>query len=653
MSKWKPEYRWDFPLDGSGDDVGFNEAGIGMFKSQLYPSLAKEIIQNSLDARSDNVSEDQPVKVKFSLIEVARDDIPGARQLIDTIDACCDYAKGDDLEKMQRVKAYSDEHLRQSGMIPVLKISDFNTTGLIGVDDVNNCEKCWYKLVKSNSSTNKSNESSGSQGVGKFAVYNFTKLRTVLYSTLTENGCRGIQGKTILTTFRDPVDKKKRVNRARFGKLVDEDVFPISADEEIPSVFHRSEIGTDIFVIGFEKDDDWLEQIAMSVIEFFFYAVYKGKLEVNLEDGDRKIHIGMDNLDQMIADYEEYYKAKGYEDDENFQYTAPLYWKAVTDLSGEEEGHYHITEDFVYHGKSMGQFELYLSMEPEGKDRRILEMRKAGMKIREDTRFRIQQSFLGVFIATGNGALSQEPEDNISSFLRKCENPSHDAWSPANYPEEKAKAKLIIDSIHKKILEIIKDKIPKNEEAEIKAYGINEFLLSQGQGDTEDDKEDAFLNAEPEPIELLKADAPVARKRDLSHKSNGRGKNTRNEDKVKDPNGKRDKRNNKSGHRKKSISPVILKSIKMPFDEDSGVYKVVFSTDRDASNLYLSFESTGDDGSSESADITEASLNGTQLEIKEDCVIVPSVKADIRNTVEIKLRGNRRERLEASAYGEL
>ena len=28
---------------------------------------------------------------------------------------------------------------------------------------------------------------------------------------------------------------------------------------------------------------------------------------MNLEDGDRKIHIGMDNLDQMIADYEEYY----------------------------------------------------------------------------------------------------------------------------------------------------------------------------------------------------------------------------------------------------------------------------------------------------------------------------------------------------------
>lgn len=653
MNKWNPEYRWDFPLAGSGDDVGFNEAGIGMFKSQPYPSLAKEIIQNSLDARSDNIPEDQPVKVKFSLIEVTRDDIPNASQLIDTIDACCDYAKGDDLEKMQQVKAYSDEYLKQSGMIPVLKISDYNTTGLIGVDDVDNSEKCWHKLVKSNSSTNKSDGSSGSQGVGKFAVYNFTKLRTILYSTLTENDCRGIQGKTILTTFRDPVDKKKRVNRARFGKLVDEDVFPISADDEIPSVFHRSEIGTDIFVIGFEKDADWLEQIAMSVIEFFFYAVYKGTLEVDLEDGDKRIHIGVDNLDQMIAYYEKYYKDSGYEDDENFQYTAPLYWKAVTDPSGEEEGHYHIIEDFTYRGKSMGQFELYLLMEPEVRDRRILEMRKAGMKIREDTRFRIQQSFLGVFIATGNGAFSQKPEDNISSFLRRCENPSHDAWSPANYSEEKAKAKLIIDSIHKKILEIIKDKIPKNEEAEIKAYGVNEFLISQGQGDTEDDKEEAFLNADPEPIELLKADAPAARTRDLSRKSNGRGKNTRNKDKDRNQNQKRDKRNNKSGHRKKNILPVTLKSVKMPFDEASGIYKVVFSTDKDISNLFLSFESTGDDGSSESADITEASLNGTPLEIREDCVIVPSVKADIKNIVAIKLRGSRRERLEASAYGEL
>ena len=77
MSNWDSKYKWDFPLAGSSDDVGFNDAGIGMFKSQPYPSLAKEIIQNVLDARGEKVSESEPVKVKFSRIEIDRDDIPG------------------------------------------------------------------------------------------------------------------------------------------------------------------------------------------------------------------------------------------------------------------------------------------------------------------------------------------------------------------------------------------------------------------------------------------------------------------------------------------------------------------------------------------------------------------------------------------------
>lgn len=652
MNNWNSKYGWDFPPAFSGDDVGYNEAGIGMFKSQPYPSLAKEILQNSLDARGTKVSKDQPVRVKFSRIEISADDIPGADQLKQTIDACCDYASGDDREHMLQVKAYSDNHLKEGGVVPVLKISDFNTTGLVGVDDSDNRDKCWYKLVKSFSSTNKSDGTSGSQGVGKFAVYNFTKLRTVLYSTFTEDCHKGLQGKTILTTFRDPVDHRRRVHKARYGIPKDEDVLPVTDEEDIPSVYKRQEVGTDIFIFGFEKDDDWLEQIAMSVIEFFFFAIYKGTLEVDLEDGEKKIHIGADNLGQMIQSYEDYYKKSGYEEDENFQYTAPLYWKAIMDPSKEDEGHYHLVEDFKYRGKSMGQFELYLLMNPEVSDRRVLEMREAGMKIREDTKFRIQPSFVGVFIATGAGAASLAPKDNISSFLRKCENPSHDAWSAANYPEEKEKAKSIINGIHKKILDIINDKIPKNDEQVIKAYGVNELLMSQGQGEAEDDKEEAFLVANPKPIELLDPRISAAKKRDLSQKSNGRGKNTRHKHKKENVEKKR-KRNNKGGNKKMGTAPVDLKFIKMPFDENSGSYRVVFSTDSDVSKLYLALESTGDDGTSESADITVATLNGVPLELKEDCIVIPKVKTDIKNVVEIKLRGNRRERLVAKAYGEL
>lgn len=650
MSNWNSKYKWDFPLRYSGEDVGVNDSGFRMFKSQPYHSLAKEILQNSLDAHNDELPQNKPVKVKFSYVEISRDDIPGADQLARTIDACCKYNEGDDLEQMLLVKEYSDKHLNADGKVPVLKISDFNTIGLTGVTDSESRNTCWHKLVKSFSSTNKPNGASGSQGVGKFAVYNFSKLRTVVYSTLTKDGEKGIQGKTILTTFQDPDDNRKRVHKARFGIPEEEDVLPVTDEHDIPPVYGRQEIGTDIFVLGFEKDENWMEQIAMSVIEFFFVAILKGTIEVDIEDGDKEIHIGKDNLEEKIYFFEEYYKNNHYDDDENFQYTAPLYWKAMTDPSA-----FHIIDEFKYNGKSMGQFELYLLLDPDVNERRILEMREAGMKIKEDIKFRIQPSFLGVFIATGKKASSSKPDDNISSFLRKCENPSHDVWAADNYTEQKVKARSIINSIHKRILEIINSKIPKNEEPEIKAYGISELLMSQGNGDMANEKDEAFLIADPKPIELMNTKVTDTKKCDISQRSNGRGKNKQDKNKIKEK-GKttgKSRRNNKNGTKKKTVAPIDLKSIKIPFDENSGGYKVVFSTISDISNLQLAFESTGDDGTSESSDIIEAKFNGVQLTLKDDCVIIPSVKADVKNIVEIKLRGNRRERLAAKAYGEL
>lgn len=647
MSNWDSKYKWDFPLAGSSDDVGFNDAGIGMFKSQPYPSLAKEIIQNVLDARGEKVSESEPVKVKFSRIEIDRDDIPGGDELAEAIDNCCKYYKtGDNHEKMMKVKEYSDQHLKKWGKIPVLKISDFNTTGLTGVNNPDDQKSCWYGLVKSFSSTNKSDGSSGSQGVGKFATYNFTELRTVLYSTRTEDNEIGFQGKTILVTFRDG-ENRKRVNKARFGKPISEDVLPITEKDDIPEIFRRNEPGTDIYVIGFEPDDDnWVKLMAMSVIECFFYAIYKRTLEVDLEDADQIIHIDKNNIGEKIAEYDEYYKKMDMREDDSFQYTAPLYWKAITETKNP------IVKKFTYNRQSMGEYELYLLMGPDVQERRVLEMRKAGMKIREDTGFRIQSSFIGVFIATGNNASSMKPEDNISSFLRKCENPSHDKWSHENYPEEKKKAKGIIKHIHEIIKESVQEKTPKNNEKEIKAYGLNDLLMNQGTGDAEEDKEDAFVTAKPEPIDLLDYNVTGKKSKDLSRSSNGRGKNTTGKRKKKARNSGKH-RNNRHGHEEGKVYPLSLGLLKTPYDSEKGLYRIVFSTDVDAVNLHLALNVIGDDGHNEKADITVAEMNGNTLNIKENCIIIPSVKTGTKNIIEVCLRGNRRERLEVSAYAKL
>lgn len=57
--------RWRFPLRDGGTIQGFNDSGIATFKgAELYNNLAREICQNSLDAKADGKDH---VIVKFSL----------------------------------------------------------------------------------------------------------------------------------------------------------------------------------------------------------------------------------------------------------------------------------------------------------------------------------------------------------------------------------------------------------------------------------------------------------------------------------------------------------------------------------------------------------------------------------------------------------
>ncbi len=42
--KWNEKYKWCFSPLGTGDKVGVNNAGIGIFKKQPYIGLAKEIL---------------------------------------------------------------------------------------------------------------------------------------------------------------------------------------------------------------------------------------------------------------------------------------------------------------------------------------------------------------------------------------------------------------------------------------------------------------------------------------------------------------------------------------------------------------------------------------------------------------------------------
>lgn len=69
---------WNFPSNDNGCVNGVSEAGIETFRGDVFKSLAKEICQNSLDARLDD---NKPVRIEFYLSNIDVQDIPDFERL--------------------------------------------------------------------------------------------------------------------------------------------------------------------------------------------------------------------------------------------------------------------------------------------------------------------------------------------------------------------------------------------------------------------------------------------------------------------------------------------------------------------------------------------------------------------------------------------
>jgi len=651
MFGWNNNYKWIFSELGASDKVGVNDAGIGIFKRQPYKGLAKEILQNVTDAKDDRLPEDVPVRARFELVYVDRDDIPDYQRLNEVIHKCHEYYhNGDDGAKLKVICDASEKYLVHEGKVPVLKISDYNTYGLRGVHEEKGSN--WTGLVRERSATNKSNGSSGAFGVGKFAPYNFSAFRTVLYSTKTREGEIAFQGKAILTTFSEfDEDKQKNVLKQNIGLFADIDsdnydaVFSV---DDIAPVFRRDAVGTDLFVLGFEKEEDWIEQSAISVIEYFFYSIYRGKLNVEIVEGDKVVEINKSNLGEMIAYYEEYCK-EHMENDTTFSFTAPSYWAMLTNPNCKSI----VGKNFEYNGHSMGEYELYLLVGDECSERKVLEMRQAGMKIREDINFRIQTNFTAIFIATGVNAVSDEPKDNISSFLRKCENQAHDDWAADEYKEEKEKARGIINKIHSLILEAVKAEMPDMGDKSIDAFGLSEFLRNEDEDD-EKKEEKAFADFKPLDFELQTVKTRKRRKQaDISMKKNGGSKKHKHHEPKDDDNQDKKKRKRTDNHRGTGlikVSEVYISNIKTPYDTEAGEYQVSFVVDEAVDNLMIATKISSDDNNLARAEISKATRNGKALNIKNGMVELGTVNEGDKVVLRMKIAERVRKTLEVRGY---
>ena len=351
----------------------------------------------------------------------------------------------------------------------------------------------------------------------------------------------------------------------------------------------------------------------------------------------------------VLISFFEKYCAEHMKDDVTFQYTAPIYWKL---LCGS---HKVIKEHFKYDGKDMGEYELYLFTGDDVAEKKVLEMREAGMKIREDVAFRIPMNFTGIFIATGAGAASLEPEDNISSFLRKCENQAHDDWAADEYREKKEMAKSIINKIHSIILDAAKKEMPDFGKDSVDAFGLSEFLQTE---ESDDDKkeEEAFADFRPLSFEIKSVKTGRHRRQaDISIKKNGGSKHKKKEDeeepkKKKDEEEPKKKRNNKHGNGTGKASEVYISKVKTPFDNATGEYLISFIAGESAEALMLGIKLGGDDDNLARAEISSATADGKKLPIKNGMIDVGHVAKGDKKKIVIKLSEVGRKTLEVRAY---
>ncbi len=175
---------WNFPNSNYGNVSGIGDAGIETFKGSLYRSLAREICQNSLDARLDD---SRPVEVEFSLFDVSRDNIPGFSQLEETFRKCGLFWKRENNKKIVDFFTKANQVAGYTSF-PILRISDFNTTGLTGSNKKYNSP--WQNLVKASGVSDKAGSAGGSFGIGKSAPYACSNFRTVFYSTLDKDNLK-------------------------------------------------------------------------------------------------------------------------------------------------------------------------------------------------------------------------------------------------------------------------------------------------------------------------------------------------------------------------------------------------------------------------------------------------------------------------------
>lgn len=262
---------WLFPKNTPGRWEGINDGDAEHFLKNPIGSLAREVIQNSLDARVNS----EPVIVSFNLFSIKASEFPNLEQLKEKLVKASNTPKNK-TDNRTRKRLEEAIAILDKPSLSILKISESNTTGMAGPADDD--EKPFYAYTKGSGLTGKT-DGLGSFGIGKKAPVVNSALRTTFVSTMYNNPKYGneslAQGMSFWVTH-----KEGDLKYDGLGYWGVREAFPVTEQSDLPDWLRREELGTNIYIIEPILPKDWQELLVGAVLTNFFAAIHDGSLEV-------------------------------------------------------------------------------------------------------------------------------------------------------------------------------------------------------------------------------------------------------------------------------------------------------------------------------------------------------------------------------------
>lgn len=461
---------WRFVGNNYATETGLDTADMETFKKDPISSLAREICQNSIDARAS----DEKVIIEFHSFEIDKNSIPGRDRIDREMLSCMEY-------QYKRKNAKDKEQLERminevrSKNIQCLRISDYNTTGLFGVDSRE--ETPFYLLTKGSGLSNKIGTSGGSKGIGKYASFVTSSFNTVFYSTYTIEKEKGYIG--ICKLCSAPIEGSDEKTQGIGYYSRDKKNNPILEQISLDPNFKRNTFGTDIYILGFKNEKNWEKEIITKVLESFISAIYFEELEVIINN----MHINKDSLPNVI-----------YNDDiitKKFQSSIISQYILLSDDNVYKENiqisDYGSVDIYL---KSFSKDEAYLATND------CVMIRYPYMKI---------TAIKGVSTIPCS-AMCIIPNNRLNKILREIENPQHTNWELRRIDDsvKRAKVSAIYRELKSSILDFIQQKLSISDNDEIDVEGAGDYLPSLDNGDIINHDESTIIDEYPKVVTKIK-----------------------------------------------------------------------------------------------------------------------------------------------------